>query len=238
MQSFTAANAQVLETMQCEAKSNMSKIGEAKYGKNGLHFFRAELRDWFLSCGELCFTVGTDARCDWVEAKHQDGAMSVFHAGIIVAGRGDLVCFQGGDADARALVVPQEPGSVYIGQLTGPEHQVFHRQCSDAELLDASPLGMTSVTVMLRTDLFPYFKSRLRNRLPTPKAALFRLAFVFREALVAHDWVLPKLEACRHMHMGQGEHERDTHCAINPKSRRMGSLSRNPARRMTKKLRA
>jgi hypothetical protein len=48
-----------------------------------------------------------------------------------------------------------------------------------------------SVAIMLRTSLFPYNRSRLRNTTPSPIPVFESLALSFRQALEAESFVLP-----------------------------------------------
>ena len=92
--------------------------------------------------------------------------MSAFHAGLTISGARDLICDLSGSG---RLSVFNEPGTMYLGNLTGPFHQVFHRRCDDDCVL-VPGLGNKSVTVMMRTGLFPHARSRtMRSNTSTPK---------------------------------------------------------------------
>jgi hypothetical protein len=85
------------------------------------------------------------------------------------------------------------PGTVYMGQLTGPVHQVHHLTPLSGESLVCDCLGPLSVTIMARTSLFPGYPSRLRTRTPSPVEFLHLLARVFRESFANDVWRLPSL---------------------------------------------
>jgi hypothetical protein len=73
--------------------------------------------------------------------------------------------------------------------------QVVHRECEAAGLWSPTPeLSGLSVTVMVRTSLFPYCRSRLRNTTPSPEELFLTLAAKLREGLCGVQWVLPSLE--------------------------------------------
>jgi hypothetical protein len=70
--------------------------------------------------------------------------------------------------------------------------QVHHKDCDD--LLALPDLGKCSVTVMLRTGLFPYNRSRLMNVTPAPPAVFYMLSDIFKTFLATATWKLPTLE--------------------------------------------
>jgi hypothetical protein len=94
------------------------------------------------------------------------------------------------------VTLMNEPGTVYFGQLTGPRHQVIHCHAADHELVDATTMGLTSVSVMFRTGLFPYFRSRLRDILPVTPALFRALASSFLQVLGKHEFKMPPLMDC------------------------------------------
>jgi hypothetical protein len=81
------------------------------------------------------------------------------------------------------MIVHNEPGTFYFGNLSGPPHQVFHKPCTEQELLYVPGLGYKSVTIMMRTGLYAHDRSRGTEH-PTASPA-FRKAIerVFVEAM-------------------------------------------------------
>ena len=78
------------------------------------------------------------------------------------------------------LVLTQEPGSVYFGNLTGPIHQVEHLPAleHDASLLEDGSSSW-AVSTMLRSEYFPHGRfNRLRSRIGSPTALWETLAEV------------------------------------------------------------
>ena len=151
---------------------------------------------WFASCGELVFVEpGDEERGFWEEPLHNDGGASVFHMGVTIYGRRDLVCLQPrGDPN---VLVRNVPGTVYLGQLTGPQHQVTHAASAQAEdLLEVPGLGRVGVNVMMRTALFAFNRARLRDTTPSPQAFFAVLHESFREALASQPLCLPSLADC------------------------------------------
>jgi hypothetical protein len=78
--------------------------------------------------------------------------MSIFHAGLTLGGNRDLFLNVEGFGRVR---VHNTPGTFYMGNLTGPRHQVIHQRCRDHDLVDVPGLGRRSITIMIRTGLFP-----------------------------------------------------------------------------------
>ena len=78
--------------------------------------------------------------------------------------------------------------------------KVHHTPPQDGDMLDIGGLGPCSVTVMIRTGLFPHCRSRLRDTTPAPKELFLLLAENFRKGLLSEDWRLPTLEEVRRMH--------------------------------------
>ncbi len=80
---------------------------------NVQHFLTIPVKQWFLTCGELCVSNGPDASQKtntpsavpglWSEDRHQDGGMSVLHMGLILYGRRRLVMEQG-DGDREPTI--------------------------------------------------------------------------------------------------------------------------------------
>jgi hypothetical protein len=69
--------------------------------------------------------------------------------------------------------------------------EVHHVTAEAGELRDFGSLGDCSVTVMMRTALFPFSRSRLRNTTPSPADVFQSLVLSFREALASERFVLP-----------------------------------------------
>ena len=93
--------------------------------------------------------------------------MSSFHAGLTLGGSRDLFCEVPGHG---RVSFTNSPGASYCGNLTGPRHQVYHRQCEEHDLPLVPGLGRRSVAIMIRTGLFPFHKSRDMERLPDTHA--------------------------------------------------------------------
>ena len=151
----------------------MAGLGPEDMGQNGADFVGTPLLEWFATCGEMCLSAATnkDVATRWSEDKRQDGGGSVVHVGITLLGRRDLVCDRG-DCVAP-LVVRCTPGHVYLGGLTGPEHQVHHQVPLPGEVLCNSGVATSrerdsrlSLTVMCRTALLAHDRARLRIATP------------------------------------------------------------------------
>ena len=193
---FGAVNASALEAVVASARAAVRRLGENEQGKNGQVFLQQELAAWFASCGELVFVSPGSADAGfWAEPEHQDGGASVLHLGLTLFGRRTLVCRQG--AGLPDVVVPNMPGTVYLGQLTGPHHQVTHEASAPEELLDVPGLGPCGVNIMMRTALFGFDRARLRNTSPSPAPLFAALTRTFREGFASARLRLPTLAECK-----------------------------------------
>ena len=127
-----------------------------------------------------------------------DGGASVLHMGVTLYGRRELTFFAPKPGDEGGLAPESEvkfsfvPGSVYLGTVTGAQHQVSHlgprAMCEER--------GGHSVTCMIRTTLFPKFRSRVMNTTPSPPEFFRALAQSFTQSLQTQEWVLPSLDQC------------------------------------------
>ena len=73
---------------------------------------------------------------------------------------------------------------------------MHHSAAPASEMCDLGKLGKCSVTVMLRTALFPFHRSRVRNTTPSPVEFFQGLSKVFVKDLAGAGWVLPTLAQC------------------------------------------
>ena len=192
---FLAVNEQAFGQMDREVKAQVRRLEAEHIGENGEHFLSLPFGSWFASCGELTFTeAGCEEQGFWAEPEHQDGGASVMHLAFTLYGRRRLTCRQTGNLEDVAFV--NVPGTVYLGQLTGPRHQVTHEKGEPDEYLEVPGLGRCSVAVMMRTALFPKNRARLRDTSPSPRPLFEVLHRCFREALAEMTILLPSLPAC------------------------------------------
>lgn len=100
------------------------------------------------------------------DPKHFDGGASELHMGLTIFGRRRLDLFL---PDGTTVQMPQELGSIYVGNLCAVEHQVSHYDSSEAGVLyehGRSP-GI-EVAIMLRCDVFRHLRARKLKGRPTP----------------------------------------------------------------------
>ena len=189
---FLNANLPWLLAMQAKCKRAVSRLGPKRRGENGNHFLKASLYSWFLGSGEVTLTEAEDVRGECLEEDHHmDGSMSIFHAGLTLGGNRDLFLNVEGFGRVR---VHNTPGTFYMGNLTGPRHQVIHQRCRDHDLVDVPGLGRRSITIMLRTGLFPYHRSRYMDQIPKPKSLWVCIKNCMVEAMQTPGLRLPTLE--------------------------------------------
>lgn len=85
---------------------------------NACHFTHTPWRRWLNTCGELHISEGGDReRGFWAEPAHSDGAASILHLGLCLAGR-KFVKFEqpGGMPD---VIVEIEPGGCILAVSLG-----------------------------------------------------------------------------------------------------------------------
>ena len=85
------------------------------------------------------------------------------------------------------------PGSVYFGTLTGAEHLVAHQP----PRLEAETCDGHSVTCMIRTTLWPGFRSRNMKGVPEPADMFQAVASSFAASLRYFLFKLPNLQQCK-----------------------------------------
>ena len=200
LRAFKAANEAALIRLQARALEAVGQLGTDQRRGNAAHFLKSPLPSWFLAAGEL--HIFRDA-AGGVEERHPDGGASCLHMGLTLYGRRELTFFlpeasvEGGFAPA-SRVRPSEvkfcfvPGSVYLGTVTGAQHQVSHLPPRDP----CEELRGHGVTCMIRTALFPLHRSRVMHATPSPQLFFRALVESFNESLTSQEWVLPSLEQC------------------------------------------
>ena len=117
--------------------------------------------------------------------------------GITLFGQRDLRIWPRARADEIKDGVDDEPthvaglapGSVYLGTLAGPEHQAAHAEVQD------SVHGGHSVTLIVRTSLFPYNQSRLMSQVAKPVITFEAIVSEIVSAFEA-GWRLPTMAEC------------------------------------------
>ena len=192
---FLAINARALAAMEREAKMRVQRLPSPHIGQNGDHFLGLPTHAWLASCGELVFVQpGSQQDGFWAEPLHMDGGASVMHWGLTLYGRRRLTCHQ--PHDLEDIHIENGPGTIYMGQLTGPRHQVTHMAAEPDELLELPGLGHCGVNIMMRTALFPYNRARLRDTTPSPQPFFEVLARCLREAMAQYAFRLPSLAEC------------------------------------------
>ena len=194
MTTFRDVNKEWLKRVDAKAKAGTMRLGRVRQGENGRLFLKMTIEEWFCSSCELTLTDAFDMSTGYLEEdKHEDGCMSLFHSGLTLAGRRDLHCSVPGIGTIR---LPNEPGTWYLGTLTGPEHQVFHRPCSMHDLVNVPGLGYRSVSIMMRIGLFAKgaLVNRKMNGNTTTLAFMKSLANCFVAALQEPGLRLPTFE--------------------------------------------
>ena len=196
MTAFRKVNNEWLLALQAKCRREVSSLGVARRGKNGKRFLSCPLAVWSFPASELtiteaCNSSSSSSSSYLVEEDHMDGGMSLFHAGLTLGGADDLFCDV--PAHGRASFL-NSLGTFYFGNLTGPRRQVYHRHCEEHDLPVAPGLGRRSVTVMMRTGLFPNNHSRVNDQIPKPPPLWVCLKNVMVEFMPGPSIRLPPLE--------------------------------------------
>ena len=130
---FVATNRQALLEMEAVAKAAVRRSGPL--GDSGQLFIDSLMEHWFCCCAELTITKATTEDAGrityWEEDEHPDGGTSDFGMSVTLYGRRDFRCVQG--EGLPDVIIPNEPGTVYCGQPTGPLHQVNHKRSLPGE---------------------------------------------------------------------------------------------------------
>ena len=87
-----------------------------------------------------------------------------------------------------------EHGTTHYGNLIGPTYQVSHRHCEQNDLVFIPGIGYRTVTIMMRTGLFPHFRSRNMDDLPKPPALFTSLIGSFVQSMQLPGLRIPTLE--------------------------------------------
>ena len=190
LRAFKDMNQHFLASMLARARAALSEFDDEALGQNGLHFLDSDFEAWFLSASELHVF---DRPADCFEPRHNDGGASILHMGITLYGRRRVTFFSpegaSSTSEEQEVRFEQQPGSVYLGIVTGASHQVSHVATRHPD----ETLRAHTVSIMMRTCLFPYNRSRCQNTTPSPQDVFRKLALCFTEHLASHRLELPTL---------------------------------------------
>ena len=176
LRAFKDVNQDFLATMLARARAALSCFDDEALGQSGLHFMHSDFETWFLSASELHVF---ERPADCFEPRHNDGGASILHMGITLYGRRRVTFFSpdsesaSGSSEEQEVRFEQQPGSVYLGTVTGASHQVSHVATRHPD----EALRAHSVSIMMRTCLFPHNRSRCQNTTPNPQDVFCKLAF-------------------------------------------------------------
>ena len=118
---FRSLNAEPLKHMLAQAEIALKQLSEAELGLNGKHYLATPWESWFLTAGEMHIF---DNPGQLHEERHKDGGASILHLNVTLYGRRVLECFTN-QTEPASRSWGLAPGMVYLGTLTGPEHQVL-----------------------------------------------------------------------------------------------------------------
>ena len=138
------------------------------------------------------------------DPAHFDGGASLLHGGLTIFGSRHLECMVAASAAGEMAswhpesmedweVLPQRPGSFYVGNLCASWHRVRHLE-QPGPLCAAA--GDVHVTVMLHTDVFRAERSRATKFKPKPEAVFDIVNEVVASRLAARPLGFPCFSSC------------------------------------------
>ena len=126
-------------------------------------FFIARFELWFKIC-LMCSALSIMRK-----RLGCDGGDGVVHMGMALFGKRGLNCWaEGGPKTSTAPAMVLEQSHRFLFCSSAFRHQVKHRPCDQTELASLGHLQDLSVSVMFRSTLFPYNRSRLAQSTPSP----------------------------------------------------------------------
>ena len=163
---------------------------------NGAHFFNTCFSDTALTYGVLQVMKPSER----YDPAHFDGGASLLHGGLTIFGSRHLECMVAASVASEEdwEVLPQRPGSFYVGNLCAPQHRVRHFE-------QPGPIGAAAgnvhVAVMLRTDVFRAERSRAKKFKPKPAEVFDIVNEVVASALSARPLGFPDFASCLAEHL-------------------------------------
>ena len=195
---FLHVNSAAFATLLNAAKTAVRKLGKEVHGLIGQQFLDLDFPQWFASCADLIFVEpGNNQETGfWAESEHEELGNSVLCLGVTLYGRQTLACSQ--DFGPPDVSVLNEPGTVFLGQLTGPRHTITHESAEEGDLLEVPGIGLFGVNVIARTSLYVFDDAICGQPSSAEAAAVFAaLARTIREAFAVLTLRLPTLEECQ-----------------------------------------
>ena len=158
---------------------------------NGAHFFNTCFSDTALTYGVLQVMKPSER----YDPAHFDGGASLLHGGLTIFGSRHLECRVAASAASEEdwEVLPQRPGSFYVGNLCAPWHRVRHFE-------QPGPFGAAAgdvhVAVMLRTDVFRVARARAMKAKPRPVEVFDFVNEIIASALSERPLTFPDFASC------------------------------------------
>ena len=193
---FLRLNHNWLVQLTKDVRNALRKLSNEDLRSNGTHFFNTCFSDTAFTYGVLQVMKPSER----YDPEHFDGGASLLHGGLTILGSRHLECKVAASAAGEEAweVLPQRPGSFYVGNLCAPCHRVRH-------LEQAGPLcaaaGDVHVVVMLRTDVFRAERSRAMKVKPRPVEVFDIVNEVVASALSARPLSFPDFASCLAEHL-------------------------------------
>lgn len=180
VRAFKAVNSKALIRLHSMLVGALRVLGPVELGKNGDELKVQSPAEWMASLGVVQIVSDSFTGS---EPWHYDGGASFIHIGLTLYGSRHLVCRVKADTTTprtdqvwKEITLDQKPGSFYLSNICGVEHQVRHSASLRKEPADnlwTWPTGSgtrnrSHVSVMLRTSLFRFARGRCQAHLPGP----------------------------------------------------------------------
>ena len=136
---------------------------------------------WSLACSSLWFPAGLLVTCSTV----------LYGLGVVAftggfSGGGMAICTRSVFGVVSVRICSCFRSCCFAGPARAGSEEMLH--------LPGPAAKQASVTIMMRTALFPLDRARLRNTTPSPIPVFQALSTAFREVLANHRFVLPTMD--------------------------------------------
>ena len=198
---FLQINNAWLIQLTADVRNELHKLRKEDVKGNGEHVCNSCFSNTALKYGMLQAMKPSER----YDPEHFDGGASLIHGGLTIFGVRHLECkvaassAGAGECEVAASaateaweVLPQRPGSFYIGNLTAPWHRVRHTEIA----APFCPAVDVHVAVMLRTDVFRHSRSRATKVKPQPVKVFDIVNEVAAAALSSRPLRFPDLADC------------------------------------------
>lgn len=195
-------NGKAIQTLGRMVVERMQSLSCTQRNQNGNHAMVTPVDEWCLTGGNLFLT---QAGGNLLEDAHVDGGAGVLHMGMTLFGNRSLRAWNSSQKPPRmsgsqprvpevvgkVLDLPQVPGTVFLSNSASFRHQVQHGPSENLTTFGA--LTDMSVSIMVRSCLFPHARSRCAAGVPSPRPVFQGIAEVIAQWMSQETLVFPDL---------------------------------------------